>query len=154
MTSDVSARVRALFPLDEATAEVWTGKLGCDWCRLECSVVVGVRVSVGRYETFFSLAELGQFQLEREVCAALGPIARAHVIDWRDSPSRGNQVLSNGCPQCRSMLGETVDLGPWACREKIGAFTLELCAMWRRAMFAPGDERERVRVRYPDVFSK
>jgi hypothetical protein len=61
--------------------------------------------------------------------------------------------MSNGCPRCRSMLGETLYLGPWACREKIGAFTLKLSVLWRRAMFAPGDERERVRVRYPDVFS-
>ena len=151
MKSDIAARVRAKFPLDEAVAEVWMGKLDCERCNRQCSIVVGVRVSIGRYETFFNLAELGEFQVERELCAALGPIAKAHFIDWRDGPSRGGQVLSNGCPRCRSMLGETQDLGPWACREKIGSFEFELSAMWRRAIFAPGDERERVRAQRPNV---
>jgi hypothetical protein len=150
MTTDIGARVRAKFPLDTAVAELWAGKLPCDWCKRECPIVVGVRLPVGRCETFLNLAEIGAFELEREVCAVLGPIARAHSIGWRESRSRGCQVLANGCPHCGEMLGERHDPGPWACREKIGDFGVELGLMWRRAMFAPGDRRERVKAEFPE----
>ena len=105
---------------------------------------------VGPCETFLNLAEIGAFELAKEICAVLGPIARAHKIAWRERRSRGRQVLANGCPHCGEMLGDRIDAGPWACAKKIGDFEVELHMMWRRAMFAPGDRRERVRAGFPE----
>lgn len=150
MATDIGARVRAKFSLDTGAAELWAGKLPCDRCKRECSIVVGVRLWVGLCETFLNLAEIGAFELANEICAVLGPIARAHKIAWRESRSRGRQVLANCCPHCGEMLGDRLDAGPWACAKKIGDFEVELHVMWRRAMFAPGDRRERVKAGFPE----
>jgi hypothetical protein len=149
MPTDIATLIRTKFPLDEAVAEVWTGTLECARCKRDCSIVAGIRVSIGGYRSFFNLAELGEFQLERDVCAVLGPIAEAHRLGWQPSEARGRALFCNGCPDCGAILGEHVDLGAWACREKLGAFPIPLHMMWRRAVFEQGDQREAAKAGLP-----
>ena len=146
MSTDIAARIRAKFPLDEAVADVWAGKLNCTWCGRECPIIVGVRVTVGGYSTFFNLVELGVFEQEKWLCGILGrEITGRHRIWWRWSEARKRDLLSNGCPWCDDILGEHLDIGEWACREKLGSTTVELDMMWRKALFEPGDKRERAK---------
>jgi hypothetical protein len=101
-----------------------------------------------------SLAELGELQLFRELCAFLGRLAKTYRIDWLHSRSRGFQIFCSGCPRCGDIPGDELDLGPWACDVRIGSFPLQLDAMWRGAMLEPGDERERAKAGFPKMASK
>ena len=144
MGDDISARVRAKFPLDEAMLEVWAGQIDCHQCGRECPIIAGFRVFVGGHVSSFNLAELGEFELDNATWLILGPIAKAHRIDWRESKARNGQVLCCSCPACDAILGEQLDIGDWAYRVNLGSVAQPL-AMWRRAIFEPGDERERAK---------
>ena len=137
MTSNVSARVRAKFPLDEAMLEVWAGRLPCPRCRHDCSIIAGFRLRIGELVSDFNLAELGALDLHRAAWFILGPLARAHGIDWQESRSRG-QVLANACPKCRAAVGAELDLGAGAYRVRLGS-AMQPLDSWRQALFEMQD---------------
>ena len=148
MASDIGARVRAKFPLDEIPAEVWAGTTECESCGRETRFVSGLEVGLGKWGDRFSLAELGEYEgLFDSICKALESLIVEYRIARRPSLARGRWCLSNGCTHCGAFIGEYEDFDQWADKEKVHAFRLRLDENWRRAMIEFGDESRYARAR-------
>lgn len=143
MTSDIKARIRARFPLDEAWAEVWTGRIHCPSCGRETRFVSSIQIEHGRWSNRFSLAELGMFgDLFDSLCEPLLPLIFEFRIARRPSVARGRWCLSNGCTHCGAFIGEYENFDDWADKEMVETVPVRLDAAWRRAMLEEGDERK------------
>ena len=152
MATDVGARIRAKFPLDEAVVEVWAGKLNCWSCEREPRIISGIYVFVGRHLSRFNLAEIGELDLFEPIRAGLGALAEDHRLGWRFSKARDRQWLCNGCVHCGAELGEYLDFDDWAFKEKVCSFAVVLDAKWRQAILDPEEARERAKaVLPPDI---
>jgi hypothetical protein len=146
MPTDIGARVRAKFPIDEALVEAWKGELPCPQCKRMCSIIAGFRVRIGALAACFNLAELGALDLHRTAWHMLGPVAKAHGIGWQQSEARRGEVLCNACPHCRAAIGAELHIGEGAYRVMLGA-RMQPLGLWRWALFEPGNERKRAAAR-------
>ena len=154
MQTDISARVRAKFPLDTAEGELWAWRVLCPGCGSVALVVTGIWVMVGPptpsgmvLRSRFSLAELGEFGgLFESIMERIAPAVEKCRIARRFSPARGRYLLSNGCRRCGFLLGQYFDMDEVWDKRRIGAFAVPLDEHWRRAVVERGDlERARAR---------
>jgi len=148
MDADLSARVRAKFPIDDAWGEAWEGCIACWSCGRETRFLSSVRIVVGVHEVRFSLAELGAYEgLFDSICDPLLPFVVDYRIARRPSLSRQRWCLSNGCMHCGAFIGEYENFDDWADRRRVETFPVNMDERWRRTMLEPGDELKWSRAR-------